>query len=156
MVSRYTGDPAVFIDENRAYLIFRGGQPLMDAGLYNAVILSLFTRYETDGKPWPGNLLFDTDSQRVGSDFERAASQSLTIATLNDVRDAAEKALAWMLKPGSRLASKITVTTSNPTGSVLRVVILIEPPGRDIQQLTLERHGQNWIAQINDPVHERV
>jgi len=128
----------------------------MDPGLYNAVILSLFTRYEEDGKPWPGNLLFDTEAQRVGSDFERAASQPLTISAFNDIRDAADKALAWMLKPESRLASKITTTVSNPTGRILQVVIAIEPPGRDLQVLTLQKHGENWVNQINDPVFEKV
>ena len=108
MVDRFTGDPALFIDENKTYLIVRGGQPLMDAGIYNAVIISLFTRFEADGKPWPGNLLFDTEAQQVGSDFELACQQPLTIAAFNDIRDAAEKALAWMLKPESRLASPIS------------------------------------------------
>ena len=60
----YQGDPKVFIDEDGAYLIFRNGQPVMDAGVENATIMSLLTEEDPN---WYGNILVEKNEEKIGS-----------------------------------------------------------------------------------------
>lgn len=149
MSDMYQGDPKLTLDENGADLTFKGGQPVMDQGLENAVLISLFSR-----KGWTGNVLVSDPNQKVGSDFEEKVNQSITISVLNDIRQAGIRALQWMIDSG--LASNIEIEVTNPTAKNLRVVILIQPPGQDIKVLLLTKHGLNWLAQSLDPANLKV
>jgi phage gp46-like protein len=142
----FQGDPRVFITNNGANMEFRGGQPVMDQGLENYAILQLFTK-----SGWHGNTLFRDPNQKIGSDFEEANKAPITVSSLNDVRDAAEKALQAMITTG--LASEIIVDTTNPSGSIRETTILIRPVGADAFELLVSKNGANWIAQIRDPAH---
>lgn len=136
MTSIFQGDPRLFLNEEGSRLIFTGGQPAMDAGLENLALISLFT-----APGWAGNTLFDNPDQKIGSNFEEAARQPITLSALNNVRDAAEKALQ------SEAFGKVTVDVSNPVSQRINVRILIEPPGADIKVLLLTKNGLNWQAQ---------
>lgn len=142
------GDPRLFLDEEGSRLVFRGGQPVMDRGIENAVLISLFTK-----RGWCGNVFFRDPNQQVGSDFQAATAQPITLSALNDIRDAAEKALQWMV--GSGIASNITATVTNPRSNWLDIAILVQPPGQDINILLLQKHGLNWIFQKIDPAYLR-
>jgi phage gp46-like protein len=142
----FQGDPKIYITLNGANLDFRGGQPVMDQGLENYALLQLFTK-----SGWIGNALFSDPNQKIGSDFEEANKAPITVSSLNDVRDAAEKALQIMVDSG--LASEIIVDTTNPSGSIRQTNILIRPVGADAFQLSVSKNGANWIAQIKDPAY---
>ena len=141
----FEGDPKISIDENGSRLTFKGGQPVMDQGLENLVFISLFTTPN-----WAGNVLFDNADQRIGSDFEETANQSITLQSINDLRQAAEQAL------NNPAFGEVAVEITNPNGNQWRVLINIKPPGQDSQQLLLQRNGINWIAQNLNPAHRRV
>ena len=148
MADRFEVDPRITIDEDGADLEFIGGQPIMDAGLENAVLISLFTQ------EWFGNTFFDDPDQRLGGNFLKSFEQPLSISTVEAIRKAALSDLKWMLT--SRLASEINVVVTNPESKKIAVVILIKPQGKDLQALLLEKNGVNWVNQILDPVSGRL
>lgn len=145
--SRFQGDPAVNIDDGGAKIYFRGGQPEMDHGLHNAVLISLFT------KPgWWGNVLESEESKKIGSTVEEPRT-IIDIQTLNDYEDAINLALQWMIDVN--LASRIDITVTNPYLNQIQAEINIHPPGQDIETFIFLKYGTNWIEQAFNPVHKR-
>lgn len=145
MVDIFQGDPRMTLGKNGASLEFIGGQPVMDQGLENQAIIALFT-----GKGWAGNTLFSDPNKKPGSDFEESTKQAITLTSLNDMRDAAEKALE------SPIFGDITVTVTNPKSNRLDFKIEIKSPGGDLKTLLLTRNGQNWTSQAINPAHRRL
>lgn len=141
----FQGDPRLFLTADGSSLKFTGGQPVMDRGLENLALISLFTR-----QGWPGNDLLRDPGERVGSDFEEATEQPITLQALNDIRDAAEKAL---INPAF---GRVTVVVENPNSYRLNITVRLEPPGRDIKTLLISKNGLNWVAQSLDPAHGRA
>lgn len=141
----YSGDPYLTLDENGSRLHYVGGQPVMDQGLENQVLIALFTTPD-----WAGNSLLADPNQQIGSDFIKATQQPITLQSLTDVEQAAVRALQ------SPAFGRVTVTATNPESDIIRVEILIEPPGQDSQTIILTRNGLNWQAQAFNPAHERV
>lgn len=137
---RFSGDPRILIGPNGADFDYEGGQPIMDAGLENQALLSLFTR-----PGWCGNTYLPA-AQQIGSDFEDTARQGITLATLADIGNAAERALK------SNLFPQLAVTVSNPVSTNLRVVASFGPG----QALTLDRRGMLWAAQAASPASGRL
>ncbi len=145
--NRYQGDPAIELTPSGASMTFKGGQPVMDQGIENAVIISLFT------KPgWWGNTLITDENKKIGSTFEQIRT-IIDVQTINDITDAATQALAWM--KNSNLANKTEVTVTNPIGDQIKTAILIMPPGQDARKLLFLKNGLNWISQAQNPAHER-
>lgn len=135
-------DPRLILTPDGSSLHFIGGQPLMDAGLENLVLISLFTN-----EGWCGNAFMKSS---IGSGFEAACNQPLTRQALNDIRNAAQSALQ------DPALGAVAVTVSNPTGHQLRVRIVIQPPASNPQELTLVRNGANWTSQGQDPAYLRI
>lgn len=133
------GDPKLILTANGSRLQFTGGRPLMDRGLENLALISLFT-----APGWVGNLLIKTP---IGSDFEEAADQPITRRSINRVRDAAIKAL------DSPLFGTVTVDVRNPNGSRLDVKILIQRTGAALE---LSREGGVWFYQTTAPAHRGI
>jgi phage gp46-like protein len=148
-IDRYQGDPKLVLDEHGADLIFRGGQPVMDQGLENAALISLHTR-----EGWCGNALTRKPEQRIGSRYELALEQPITLTALNAVRNAALAALQWMIDV--KVASRVDVAVSNPQGAALRTLAVIVPPSRDPLILLQSKNGINWISQKLDPASARI
>lgn len=142
MVNYLQGDPKMYLTENGSKLIFHGGQPVMDQGLENLALISLFTSQE-----WAGNSLFSNINQKIGSDFELIAQQSITISMLNNLRQATERALKNIA------FGKVTAVITNPNSYQLKIEITIEPPGQDVKKLTLTKFEGNWIFQSQDPAY---
>lgn len=134
----FEGDPKIFIDENGAFLEFRGGQPVMEPGLENDVLIALFTE-----SGWVGNQLLPEGS-RIGSDFEDLATGTLTLRNLTLIEDAAKRAMA----SDTYRPSDIAVVASNPSGKYLSVDISVEPQPGVVQNIELARNGLNWINQV--------
>jgi len=148
MSSIYQGDPAIKIDRDGADLQFDEGQPVMDKGFENSVIISLFSKPN-----WPGNVLFRSESQQIGSDFEESNKLPINKDGLNARRDAASKALEWAVSDG--LFQEVDVLVTNPNSNTILVSILITPPNGESVNLTLENFGSNWRFQKEDPAHRR-
>jgi hypothetical protein len=136
---RYSGDPRLTLSPAGADLTYRDGQPVMDAGLENYVLISLFTR-----PGWCGNVLLSPE-KRIGSDFEEACAHPITLTSLADIANAAERALRSDYFPS------VKVTVTNPRANWLSVVITLG--GRT---LTLDRRGMLWAMQADDPAHGRT
>ena len=145
MINTLQGDPRLILTEDGSDLLFKSGQPVTDKGLENLALISLFS-----GPGWCGNSLFSDPAQKIGSDFESAVNQPITLSALNEIRDAALKAL------DNQIFGNVSVTVNNPTNNRLDIIATIEPPGQDIKQLIVSKNGLNWVAQINDPVNTRI
>lgn len=145
MVDRFQGDPRLVLTENGAKIIFTGGQPVMDQGVENLALISLFTM-----QGWAGNVLFTDPNQKIGSDFIDASLEAITLTSLNKIRDAALKALV------NPLFGSVEVEVTNPTSYQIKTDIILKPPGEDPQALTLLKNGINWIVQGTDPASERT
>lgn len=145
--NRFQGDPAIKLTPGGADMKFIGGQPVMDQGIENAAIISLFT------KPgWWGNSLITENNKKIGSKFQQQRT-IIDIDTINDYTDDATIALQWMVN--SRLASKVDITVTNHRGDEIKTDIKIYPPGQTLRQLLFLKNGLNWIAQSCNPAHER-
>jgi len=155
MITLFQGDPKLFLDEDGSYLTWIGGQCIMDAGLENAVFISLFTTLEpvNSARGWAGNYLFENNDYWIGSRFEEALNVPITLGALTNAEDEAKKALDWMI--AKNLASSIDVTVTNPVGPQIYTLIQIQPPDLPIQKLLLIKNGINWIYQIEDPAYRR-
>ncbi len=145
LIDRTQGDPRLVLTENGSKIVYKGGQTVMDQGVENLALISLFTR-----QGWAGNVLFKDPLQKIGSDFVDAGLEPVTLRSLNNVRDAAVKAL------DHPLFGKVDVMVSNPTSYQTKVDIILKPPGEDIKTLTLVKNGLNWIVQTTDPASERI
>ena len=148
-MSIFDGEPRLFLTEKGATIKFVGGQPIMDAGLENYVLLALFT------KPgWWGNALFDDPNEELGSDFEEANLLPITSANFAKVEEAGKRALASM--ENTNLAESIEVETTNPSGYIRQTSIKITQPGGTIRELLVIKNGLNWLFQAGDPAHLKV
>lgn len=148
-VDRFQGDPKMFMDGDGAYFKFNGGQPVMDAGIENAVFVSLFTRPN-----WFGNALLRKQSEKIGSEFEQKCEATITKTSLVDIEIAARQALQWMIDSG--VVAEIQVGVRNYKGSQLQIAIGLKPPySEDPLKLLLTKNGANWAAQVLDPAYRR-
>lgn len=121
------GDPRLILDADGSRLQFSGGQPLMDAGLENLVLIALFT-----SPGWCGNSLLDIP---IGSDFEAECNKPITLSQLNRIRNAAERAVR------SKAFGGATVTVRNPAGHRLEVVVTLSPAA----ELLVVRDNGRWV-----------
>lgn len=142
-MNRFEGDPKIIIDADGADLVFKGGQPVMDRGLENAALIGLFTQ---DG--WAGNYLISDNDQKVGSPFEKTARGPITLTSLNDVKQAGEKALSGL--------GDVSLSVSNPNSNQMRIVALIKPQGADALELLVSKNGINWMSQAKEPAYNRI
>jgi len=147
-INQFNGDPRLFLDQDGADLKFIAGQPIMDGGYENAVIISLFTR-----PGWYGNIFTDSDAKKIGSDFEEEAKKSITLETLNNMRQFALAALQWLIDNGS--VETIEVIVNNVQSNRFEITIIIKPPGSDANVLLLTGRSNNWLIQIKAPAHQR-
>jgi phage gp46-like protein len=117
--------------ENGVDFKYESGQPVMDGGVHNAAILSLFTE-----EGWAGNVFLPEES-RIGSDFVKLCRGTITLSRLADIENAAVRALESSLFP------QVSAAARNPDGNRLDVSIKIGPGG----VLNLNREGPLWQAQ---------
>ncbi len=145
---RTQGDPKINIDEDGADLVFRGGQPIMDSGLENAVLISLFS-----GAQWFGNA-FSLPSSRIESRFYPLSLKPITVSRLAELERAAKADLKGLVSAGA-IADPF-VRASNPSGDQILVEITISPPGAEAETILLSRYGGNWSVQTTNPASARV
>jgi len=147
--NRFAGDPCIQVTQDGATMLFIGGQPVLDQGFENAVNISLFTRPN-----WFGNVFFKKNSEKIGSDYQDECEKTIVnITSINNITDAAERALKWMKDNG--LADKINVTVANPKTDYIKTNIEISPPNSGNQNFLFTKNGANWIGQAQNPAHFR-
>lgn len=144
---RTQGDPKITMGKDGADLTIKGGQPIMDSGLENAVMISLFSEAE-----WFGNAFFG--ASKIESKFYPLSLKAITLSRLAELEQAIKADLAPLVAKG--VMSDPTVTVSNPTGSRLDVSITVHPPGADALTILLSRYGANWAVQTSNPANEKV
>ncbi len=147
MVDQYQGDPKIFMGIDGPAFEFVQGQPIMvnllDNGLsdlWNAVIISLFTRGD-----WFGNDLFQSEEEKIGSDFEARSEQTITITNLNNMQNAVNRALAWITGTGA--AKNIETRVRNPSGSNIEVAIEITLNDDSPFNMVATRNGTRWLVE---------
>ena len=138
---RFSGDPRHLLTPQGSDIDYEGGQPVMDQGLENQALISLFTR-----KGWFGNV-FLPPAEQIGSDFEETCANPLTLTSINaDIPNSAELALKSPLFPS------IAVSVTNPQSWDIRIVITLGPGS----SMTLDRRGMLWSAQAQNPASGRL
>jgi len=146
MTDIFQGDPRIFIDEDGAYLAFVGGQPVMDRGIENYVLISLFTR-----PSWAGNIFL---KEQIGSDYLDSLNNAITRTMLINVENAAERALKPMIDNG--LVAAIDIDVRNPRSMEIVTTITIIQPSQETSKIQLIINGIKWHFQAVDPAHRRV
>lgn len=142
MTSIYQGDPLLSSSGSGLTITVLGGQPKMDNGLINAVLLTLFH------DPWFMNAVIEDELQHIGSEFTSyLASNPITVSNLSTARSIAFKSLQWLL--ADQVASEIDVRLRNPNGTVVQVLVLIKPPGKTAIVILASKYGLNWKIQLD-------
>jgi phage gp46-like protein len=143
MTSIYQGDPLLSNSGSGLTITVKGGQPKLDNGLTNAVLLSLFH------DPWFMNSVIEDELQHIGSDFTSyIASNPITVSNLNTARSIAIKSLQWLID--DHAASEIDVRLRNPNGSIIQVLVLVKPPGKTAIAILATKYGLNWKIQLSE------
>ena len=127
----YEGDPKLYLTENGADMRYEAGQPVMEKGLENQALISLFTR-----EGWCGNVFLPPEN-KVGSGYEKACSGSITLKKLVDIEEAAVRAMT------SKAFPHVDAKAHNPKSDHLRVEITVKGGG----VLLLSREGTLWTSQ---------
>ena len=136
MKNRFQGDPKIYLTPDGADLNFFAGQPDMDDGFENQVILSLFT-----APGWWGNALIDNIDQQYGSDFEEKSKGPITLEKLAQIEQDAKRNAEY------RAFGDIKTKAVNPVSNQTNLSISIFAPGKDVDELRLTRNAQNWQNQ---------
>ena len=141
---QFDGDPKLIVTKNGSTLKYVNGQPVMDQGFENQVNISLLTT------SWIGNIFFDNESERIGSEFEEATKKTITLSSLTDIERKAEEALV------SIYFGSIIALVTNPVANKLDVNINIKPNVGEGGNILLSNNGNNWISQAKYPANERI
>ena len=118
------GDLKIAMTESGGDIEVRGGQITMDPGLLTAVIVSLYTE-----RNFWGNLIANSDSERIGQGYVEATSEPITADMLSACESRAQESLAWLVSEG--LARSVDVTVSNPRADWIKTRVEIVKPSGD-------------------------
>ncbi len=130
----YDGDIMIYPTADGGDINIVAGQPDMDAGLWTAVYISLFS-----GKWW-GNAIADKPEQfsdSIESLMENDSNQNRL-----DVQEAARTALRWMIDEG--IATAVDAEATIPQLGYLGLTVTITEPAADP---TVLKYKINWAGQ---------
>ena len=146
MTDIWSGDPKITLSGDGSDFTYVGGQPVMDQGVENDALISLLTSDEdpTSGKPWPGNIFF-SDEQKVGSDFQRTAQDTLTLKKLRLIEQSGVRAL------GDPAFGAVTCVATNPVSTYVEAQFQIGEGS-----LNVSGNQATWQAQATNPAYMRV
>ena len=130
----YDGDIMLYPTEDGGDINVPNGQPDMDAGLWTAVYLSLFSG------AWWGNAIATQAGQFTASVEELMRVDSNR--TRLDVEEAARAALRWLTDEG--IASAVEVQATIPATGRIDLVVTIMEPAAEPEVL---RYKINWAGQ---------
>lgn len=136
---RTQGDVKIFMLPGGMEIIYSGGQPLMDSGLENIVLIYLFTE-----PGWPMNKILPL-SEQIGSDFLLECRKPINITQIRKIEISAEAALAPIQDNGIGEISDLSVKMVS--GVKIFLEFTISPPGATPEQIQLSGYGNNWAIQ---------
>lgn len=145
----FDGEPRVVLDAGGADIEINGGQPVMDAGVENAALISLLT-----DPGWFGNTFLEAEYRVGDSTLTEVLGGALTKTTFSRAEGEAKRALQWMLDEG--IASEIRASFANRAGTGVDADVTIVRPNGDERAVSLRRYGPNWIRQGTDPASARL
>jgi phage gp46-like protein len=141
----WSGDPALFSDENGLFIKFVNGQTLMDGGLRNLLLLLVGT------DDWWGNSLTD-DTEAHFKGGLHFSGEAITLSNLQNFQARAQKQVDKLVT--WQIARKVRATVSNPQSNWLQLLIEVWPPDGTKEELLLYTNGQNWVNQIDNPIND--
>ena len=136
---RTQGDPKIFMLPGGIEIIYAGGQPIMDNGLENMILILLFTE-----RGWSMNKILPL-SQQIGSDYLEETRKSITVTQLRKIEIAAEAALLPI--SDNNIGTITGLSVKMVTGSQIYLSFTINPPGKNPVQIELSGYGNNWQLQ---------
>lgn len=138
----------VFIDlEHGIDLALENALLASDDGLETAVILSLFTDArakdddvlplgQTDRRGWWADAWPSVDDDRFGSRLWLLRAAKQLQQALNDAKEYAEEALAWLVEDGA--AKAVEVETFIPRNEVMGMIVRITRPDGTLTPIRFE------------------
>ena len=136
---RTQGDVKIFMLPGGIEIIYEGGQPIMDSGLENMILILLFTE-----RGWPMNKLLPI-SEQIGSDYLAECRKPINIGQIRKIEIAAGAALAPIENNGVGKISDLSVRMIS--GSQIFLSFIVNPPGANPEQIQLSGFGNNWQMQ---------
>ena len=136
---RTQGDVKIFMLPGGIEIVYAGGQPIMDSGLENMVLILLFTE-----KGWSMNKILPL-SQQIGSDYLEECRKPITVTQLRKIEIAAEAALLPI--SDNNIGTITDLFVKMITGSQIYLKFIVNPPGADPVQIGLSGYGNNWTLQ---------
>jgi len=133
------GDPKLFIDSDGVDIELVDGWPVMETGIENMAVISLFS----DG-PFAFNAVANGAIESAGSRFLAESRKSITVNQIKIIEDAAEKAFSPLIAEG--IVKTVTASMEILNG-IYALTILVSPPVGEDRKLLFKRSGQNWINQ---------
>lgn len=146
---QYEGEPRLVMTPDGVTIEFKGGQPVMDTGLENAALISLFT-----DKGWWGNAGLKPEEQIGKSNFEKVASGPISITMLTRTANEAKLALKWMVS--LKIVQSVDARAYNREGFGIDVVIVITGLDGSTDAFKVSKYGSNWLSQVIDPAQARL
>ena len=143
----------VFIDmETGADLAMAGFALDSDEGMDTAIVLSLFSDArandddqlptgQTDRRGWWGDAFSGVAGDRLGSRFWLLRRSKQLQSSLNEAREYAEEALAWMVADG--VAQRVEVEAYIARFEVLGLTIRIHKPDGSVFRRRYESHWRH-------------
>ena len=139
MALKYQGDPKITISPySDGGINYEFGQPVMDTGLENAIIISLGTL-----PGWWGNLLMKKESQKIGSEYDNLTHDVLNSNQIKKIEDNAESTINWMKSVG--IIEKAESVINNPEADRIENTIIVKKPGGIV-----EIYQINWDQQFQE------
>lgn len=136
---RTQGDVKIFMLPGGIEIIYDAGQPIMDSGLQNYILILLFTE-----PGWPMNKLLPL-SEQIGSDYLAECRKPITITQIRKIEISATDALKPVSDNNIGIIKDLSVKMRS--GNQIFLSFVIDPPGADPIQIELSGYGNNWKIQ---------
>jgi hypothetical protein len=153
MTLEFEGDPKLILGPSGSRFEYKSGQPVMDRGVENSMLIDLFTKSKglnSHQNGWIGNYLISDQDQKIGSDYQdKTENVPITLAGLATIEQEAKKALK------GKVYGDVESSATNPTSDKRVNTILVHPPAGAFEFRT-ETFSQLWQAQAVDPANERI
>ncbi len=152
IINRFDGDPKLILGPDGADLVYKSGQPVMDQGVENQIMLDLFIKKKgttRNQNGWWANLLTDDPLEQYGSDYvDTVINQPITVNGLTNVEKAAKKALV------DPIYGDVESNASNPETNRIDNDITVSSPNLKI--LIETQNASNWQAQAVSPASGNI
>ena len=149
----YEGDPKMIVSADGMRLEFKGGQPVMDRGIENSIIIDLGTKskgIDSHQNGWIGNYLFNETEQKIGTEYQDSfENEPITLSGLAIREQATKEALK------GKVYGEIDSDVINPSADKIINQIKVNPPAGSFL-FQSETFSKLWIFQAIDPANERV